>query len=193
MNSRLLVGALAAFSGVACGSDGGGATAAGGSGGSSPAGSWDACAMLLKSDVEAAVPGRLFADGMHGAGESPGSASLAAVSICGYTARGATAADTVTINLLARRAPNEATAPTLDSAKSGAMQIGATMITDVSGLGGAAFWDLAPTGGSRVSLQLNVFKGKLVWLIFGVSGLADTQTSLAAATKVAQASLPRVP
>lgn len=154
------------------------------------AGTWaaddrDACAMLHKVDVEAAFAPRAFDAGTPGFALK-GSKSMAAVSNCTYNSRGATTKDMLTVTLGVRRAQNDATGVTPETAKAGAVQLKATPM-DVAGLGDSAYW--IRLGGG---VQLNVFKGKREWLTFGARSKAlDDPAILAALTKVAKATTAR--
>ncbi len=155
------------------------------------AGPLDACALVLKADVDTAFAPRVFASGEAGRGNVAGTARLAAVSGCTFTARGAFVRDTMTVSILARRAPDDTSAVTMSSAKAGAVQLKATPV-DVPGVGDGAYWvDLGSS--TRPNIQLNVLKGKRLWLIVGVTASAlDTDAALAGLTKVAKAALGRL-
>jgi len=145
----------------------------------------DACAMLRQADVEAAFAPRKFDSGKPGFAMKAGK-TWAAVSSCTYTSKGATVKDRVTVDLNLRRAPNDATGTTPEAAKVGAVQLKATPV-DVAGLGDGAYW--VNIGGS---VQLNVFRGKRVWLIFGGRAKQlDNEAVLEQLTKVAKATLAR--
>jgi hypothetical protein len=145
----------------------------------------DACAMLQKANVEAAFSARTFDTGTPSFAVK-GSKSMAAVSSCTYTSKGASRKDTVTVGLNVRLAPSDATATTPEAAKAGAIQLKGTPV-DVAGLGQGAYW------GSMVrGIQLNVFRGKREWLIFGSTAKTmDNDSVLAALTKIAQTTLAR--
>ena len=150
----------------------------------------DACAMMLKADVEAAFAPRVFGAGEPGRGNFAGTAKLASVSSCSFTSRGASLREMLTVGILARRAPSDQTAMTAAMAKAGAVQLHATPI-DVPGLGDAAYW-VNLGSARRPIIQLNVLKGKRLWLIFSASAATlGTDAALASLTKVAKATLAR--
>lgn len=145
----------------------------------------DACAMLQKADVEVAFAPRKFDSGKPGFAIKS-TKTRAAVSSCTYTSRGATVKDMVTVTLGLRRAPSDATGITPEAAKVGAVQLKATPV-DVAGLGNGAYW---VNLGS--SVELNVFRGKREWLIFGSGAKRlDNDAVLAGLTKIAKATLAR--
>ena len=152
------------------------------------AGDWDACKIMLKSDVEAAFAPRKFDAGSPETA-TKGTAKVAAVSSCTYNTIGTSAKDMVSVTLLARRAPTDATGTTPAQARSGAAQLKATPV-DVSGLGEGAYW-VNYGSASRPSIQLNVFRGKRDWLIFGAGGKMDDATALASLTGIAKATSTR--
>jgi hypothetical protein len=143
---------------------------------------------MLKTDVEAAFAPRKF-DAGSSEPATKGTAKLAAVSSCTYSTIGTSAKDMVSVTLLARRAPTDATGTTSAQARSGAAQLKSTPV-DVSGLGEGAYWvNLGSV--SRPSIQLNVFRGKRDWFIYGVGGKMDEATVLASLTKIAKATSTR--
>jgi hypothetical protein len=145
----------------------------------------DACAMLHKEDVEAAFAPRKFDSGKPGFAVKS-SPTRAAVTSCTYTSQGGTTKETVTITLGVRRAPSDATGTTPEAAKAGAIQLKATPIK-LDGLGKGAY--MMKLGNS---IQLNVFRGKREWLIFGGNARAlDNEAVLAGLMKIAQATLAR--
>jgi len=145
----------------------------------------DACTMLQKADVEAAFSPRKFDSGKPGL-TIKGSKSMAAVSSCTYTSRGATVKEMVTVTLNVRRAPNDATGTSPEAAKAGAVQLNAKPVA-VTGLGEGAY--MANLGSS---IQLNVFRGKREWLIFGGRAkMLDNAAVLAGITKIAKATVAR--
>ena len=145
----------------------------------------DACTVLQKTDVEAAFAPRKFDSGKPGLAIK-GSKSMAAVSNCTYTSRGSTLKEMVTVTLNVRRAPSDATGTTPEAAKAGAVKLRGTPV-DVAGLGDGAY--MVNFGGS---IQLNVFRGKREWLIFGSRAKTmDSDAVLAALTKIAKATLVR--
>jgi hypothetical protein len=145
----------------------------------------DACAMLQKADVEVAFAPRKFDSGKPGFAMKA-SKTRAAVSSCTYTSKGATVKDMVTVGLNLRRATRDATGITPEAAKAGAVQLKAIPV-DVAGLGEGAYW---VNLGS--SVELNVFRGKREWLIFGSRAKRlDNDAVLAGLTKIAKATLAR--
>lgn len=155
------------------------------------AGPLDACALMLKADVDAAFAPRVFGDGEKGVGDVAGSATLAAVSGCTFVSRGASAKEMMTVSVLARRAPDDETGMTVAMAKDGAVKLNATPV-DVPGLGDAAYW-VNLGSSTRPIIQLNVLKGKRFWLIFSATASQlGTDTALAGLTQVARATLGRL-
>jgi hypothetical protein len=145
----------------------------------------DACAMLQKADVEAAFAPRKFDSGKPGFAMKA-SKSRAAVSSCTYTSRGAKIKDMVTVTLNLRRAPSDETGTTPEAAKAGAVKLNGSPV-DVAGLGNGAYMvDLGS------SIQLNVFRGKREWLIFGCRAKTlDNNAVLTGLTKIAKATAAR--
>ena len=79
---------------------------------------------------------------------------------------------------------------TVAIAKAGAVQLHATPV-DVPGLGDAAYW-VNLGSARRPIIQLNVLKGKRLWLIFSASAATlGTDAALASLTKLAKATLAR--
>jgi hypothetical protein len=152
-------------------------------------GDLDACKIMQKADVETAFAPRKFDAGSPGP-VVKGSAKLAAVSSCTYSAAGASVRDRISVTLMARRAPTDATGTTPAQARQGAAQLKATPV-DVSGLGDGAYWiNIGST--TSPSIQINVFRGKREWLIFSsFGGKVDSNTALANLTKIAKATLAR--
>jgi hypothetical protein len=149
----------------------------------------EACAMLQKADVEAAFAPRKFDSGKPGFAMAA-TKTRAAVSSCTYTSRGAKTKDMVTVSLGVRRAPSDATGTTPEAAKAGAVQLKATPV-DVDGLGNGAYWVNLGSSAFPV-IQLNVFRGKREWLVFGSGARTlDKNAVLAGLTKVAKATLDR--
>ena len=145
----------------------------------------DACTMLHKADVEVAFAPRKFDSGKPGFAVKS-SPTRAAVTSCTFTSQGGTTKETVTITLGVRRAPSDATGTTPEAAKAGAIQLNATPIK-VDGLGKGAY--MMKLGDS---IQLNVFRGKREWLIFGGRARAlDNAAVLAGLMQIAQATLAR--
>jgi hypothetical protein len=149
-----------------------------------------ACAMITKADVDAAFAPRVFAEGAKGVGDFAGTAKLASVTSCSFTSRGASFRDLLTVDLLVRRAPTDASGTTVATAKDGAVKLKMTPI-DVAGLGDAAYW-VNMGSAKRPIIQLNVFTGKRTWLIYGATAAGlEVDKALASLTRVAQATLAR--
>jgi hypothetical protein len=148
----------------------------------------DACKLMQKTDVEAAFAQNKF-DGGSLSQTMKGSAKLAAVSECIYTSKGASIKETLSVSLLLRRAPTDATAMSPAQARTGAVALKATPV-DVSGLGEGAYW--VNLGTARApSIQLNVFRGKREWLVYGAAGNNDSNALVASLTNIAKATSSR--
>jgi len=146
--------------------------------------------MLQKADLDAAFSPRVFEPGTPGREKVTGSAKLAAVSSCTFTSRDGSAKDRLTVTLVARRAPSDATGVTPAVARAGAVQLKASPV-DVMGLGDGAYWVNIGSGAYPV-IQLNVFRGQRVWLVFGAAGKKlDPAAALAGLTKLAGATAAR--
>lgn len=147
---------------------------------------WNACAMLEKTEIELAFAPLKFDVGTLAKQVVKSSAKLADVSSCTFTSTGTTAKEKVTVSLLARRAPDDTSGVTSSAAKIGAAQLKATT-ADLPALGEGAYW--VNLGSAAFPMfQINVFKGKREWLVFGVSGRTLNQSSaLMALTQVAKA------
>jgi len=155
------------------------------------AGPLDACALMLKADVDAAFAPRVFGDGEKGVGDVAGSATLAAVSGCSFSSPGASAKERLTVSILVRRAPDDKTGMTVAMAKDGAVKLNASPV-DMPGLGDAAYW-VNLGSSTRPIIQLNVLKGKRLWLIFSATASQlGTDTALAGLTQVARTTLGRL-
>lgn len=151
----------------------------------------DACTLLLKADVDAAFAPRVFGAGEKGPGNFAGTAKYAAVANCTYTSRGSGLRDLMTVGLLARRAADDKSGISVATAKNGAVTLKATPV-DVKGLGDAAYW-VNLGSAKRPIIQLNVLKGKRLWLIFSASAAGlNTDAALANLTTVAKATLARL-
>jgi hypothetical protein len=151
----------------------------------------DACALMLKADVDAAFAPRVFREGDKGPGGFAGTAKLATVANCTYSSRGASSRDLLSVGITARRAPTDQAGVTVAAAKDGAVKLNMTPV-DVPGLGNAAYWVNAGTS-SKPNVQLNVLKGKRLWLIFSATGAGpNTEVALAKLTRVAKATLARL-
>ena len=151
----------------------------------------DACALLLKVDVDAAFAPRTFTLEPKVQPDIASTGKLAAVSTCTFVSRGATIREMMTVGLLARRAPSDASGVTVATAKSGAVQLRATPV-DVPGLGDAAYW-VNLGSANRPDIQLNVFKGEQLWLIFSASAAGlNADTAVEHLTTLAEAALARL-
>ena len=157
----------------------------------------DVCALVLKADVDAAFVPRVFGNGEKQQGYVAGTAKLASVSGCTFTSRGASPREMLVVSIIARRAPSDQTGVTVATAKEGAVKLNAQLKlnavpVDVPGLGDAAYWiDLGSS--TRPGIELNVFKGRRLWLVYSASapkGGADA--ALAGLTKLAKATLGRL-
>lgn len=155
---------------------------------------WDACQMLRQADVEAAFAPRKFDAGTLAKDVVKRTAKMAEVSTCTYVSAAASAKDVFTVTLIARRAPSDATGVTPAVARDAAAKINPkARPVDVDGLGAGAFW--VDLGSSFMpTVELNVFRGARVWLVFGGGGRSVSQSAAAEGLKkVATATLPRVP
>ncbi len=151
---------------------------------------WDACNLLKQADVEAAFAPRKFDAGTLGKTVVKSSAKLAAVSKCTYTSPGATVKDRITVSLLARRAPSDTTGVTPEAAKAGAIQLKATPV-DIAGLGDGAY-TINLGSAAFPAFQLNVFRGKRDWFVFGCAGKkVDQSVAIDGLKKIAQETLAR--
>lgn len=151
----------------------------------------DACTLMLKADADAAFAPRVFGAGEKGIGDFAGTAKRPTVSTCTFTSPGATLKEIVTVGIIVRLAADDKSGVTIAGAKEGAVKLNATPV-DVPGLGDAAYW-VNLGSATRPVIQLNVFKGKRLWLAFGASGSnLGTDTALAGLTKVARATLGRL-
>jgi hypothetical protein len=151
---------------------------------------WDACTLLQQADVEVAFAPRKFVPGPPERAVVKPSAKLAAVSKCTFTSSGATAKDRITVSLVARRAPSDASGVRPQAAMAAARQLKATPL-EVAGLGEGAYTVNLGSAAFPV-LELNVFRGKRDWLVFGCAGIKlDSKVALAGLIKVANASAAR--
>jgi hypothetical protein len=148
----------------------------------------DPCKMMQKTDVEAAFAPRKFDDGSLSQ-TMKGSAKLAAVSDCIYTSKGASIKETVSVSLMVRRAPTDVTGMSPAQARAGAVQLKGTPV-DVSGLGEGAYWVNLGTA-SAPSIQLNVFRSKREWLVYGATGKMDSNILVTNLTNIAKATASR--
>jgi hypothetical protein len=147
---------------------------------------WDACAMVKVADLDAAFAPRTFEPGTSGQERVAGTAVLATVSSCNFMAKGASPKDRLSVSLLARRAPSDTTGVTPAAARDGAVQLKATPVP-VEGLGEGAYW-INMGGPSSPAIQLNVFRGQRVWLIFGATGRKlSVPATVASLTRLAKA------
>jgi len=146
---------------------------------------WDACAMIKPAELDAAFAPRRFEPGTPGKQQVAGTSTLATVSSCTFVSRGATAKENLTVSLLARRAPSDATGVTPAAARAGAVQLKASP-ADVSGLGEGAYWVNLGSASFPV-VELNLFRGKREWLILGSSGKRlDVKSTVEGLTKTAR-------
>lgn len=148
----------------------------------------DACSIVATSDVDAAFAPRVFVIDNSGPTVPKLPAKFAQVSRCTFVSKGAKVRDMVVVTVSLRYAPTDETGTTIKMMKEGAIQLGATPV-DVSDLGDGAYW--ANLGGpKRPNRQLNVGKGKRIWLTIGESSskLSDLD-AIANLTKVAQGAL----
>jgi len=150
----------------------------------------DACAVVMKADVDAAFAPRHFEDGEKGRGNSAGTDRLAAVSTCTFTSRGAKASERMTVSIVSRRAPSDDAGITIAVAKEGAVKLNTTPV-DVPGLGDSAYW--VNLGSSKHPvIELNVFKGRRLWLIYSAAGSQlESEDVVAELTTLAQTTLGR--
>ncbi|MFZ4478823.1 MAG: hypothetical protein ACOYNZ_02900 [Rhodoferax sp.] len=146
---------------------------------------WDACAMLSKADVDAAFAPRVFEPGARGNEGAKSSPRAADLSSCTYSSPGASVKDRISVTLLARRSPDDASSVTPQTAKEGAVKLNGVP-ADVSGLGEGAYW--VNLGSSTFPvIQLNVFRGKREWYVVSAATKAiDTNAALAGLTKAAK-------
>ncbi len=153
---------------------------------------WDACQMLRQADVEADFAPRKFDAGTLAKDAVKRTAKMASVSTCTYVSSGPTAKDVLSLTLTARRAPSDAASVAPQAAKAGALKLGANPV-DVVGLGAGAYWvDL----GSKALpiVELNVFKGSRVWLVFGGGGMkVSPDAALQGLKKIADTTASRLP
>ncbi len=151
----------------------------------------DACALVAASDINAAFAPRSFVIDHSGPKTPKLSAKFAQVSNCTFVSKGASAREMVVVTVMLRRAPSDTPGTTLKAMKEGAMKLGGTP-ADVAGLGDGAYW-INPGGSKRSNRQLNVVKGKRIWLVIGESGSKGSDAEVIAnLTKVAQAALGRL-
>jgi hypothetical protein len=151
---------------------------------------WDACAMVKLADLDAAFAPRKFEPGTPGKQQVAGTATLATVSTCSFISRGATAKEKLSVSLLARLAPSDTTGVTPAAAREGAVQLKATPVA-VQGLGEGAYWVNLGSASFPV-VELNLFRGKREWLIFGASGRKlDLPATVASLTRLASGSTVR--
>jgi hypothetical protein len=152
----------------------------------------DACALIQKADVDAAFVPRVFGNGEKQQGYVAGTAKLASVSGCTFTSRGASVREMMTAGVVVRRAPNDKTGVTVAQAKEGAVKLIAQLKldgapVDVAGLGDAAYW-INLGSSARPAIELNVFKGKRLWIVYSSSApKGGAELALANLTKLAKA------
>lgn len=151
----------------------------------------DACTVLAVSDVNAAFAPRVFVLDNSGPTAPKQSAKFAQISNCTFVSKGASVREMVVVTVMLRRAPSDETGTTIKGMKEGAVKLGGTPV-DVAGLGDSAYW-INLGGSTRPNRQLNVVKGKRIWLMVGEGGskLSDAE-AIASLTKVAQTALGRI-
>ena len=187
----LLLAICSACSGETKGSQTASGTTTAGAGRTQGARAFDACALLLKADVDATFAPRTFTLDPASQPDIAGTATLASVSTCTFVSAGASVRDMMTVGLLARRSPSDASGVTVATAKVGAAQLKATPV-DLPGLGDAAYW-INLGSANRPSIQVNVFKGPRVWLIFSASAAGlDANATVEHLAKIAEAALGRL-
>ena len=187
----LLLAVLSACAGDTKGSQTAQSSPAGQARAAAPAAaSLGACALLLKADIDAAFAPRVFTVEPQNRPDTKGTTSMASVSRCTYASRGASVREMMTVGLVARQAQNDASGVTVAVAKEGAAKLNATPV-DVPGLGDAAYW-INLGSAQRPVIELNVFIGPRLWLVFsGSAPTLDTDTALAHLRQVAEAALAR--
>lgn len=156
-----------------------------------PAAASDACAVVTTGEVNAAFAPRVFMIDTSGPVAPKLPAKYAQVSTCTFVSKGTSARDMVVVTVIVRRAPSDETGTTITMMKEGAVKLGATPV-DVADLGDSAYW-INLGGSKRPNRQLNVAKGKRVWLIVGESQskLSDAD-AVSRLTHIAQAALGRI-
>lgn len=153
----------------------------------------EACDIVTTSDVNAQFAPRVFVIDKSGPKAPKLPAKYAQVSNCTFVSKGSSVRDMVVVTVTLRRAPSNETGTTVKMMKDGAVQLGATPV-DVAGLGDSAYWvSLGGRALKRPNRQLNVAKGKRIWLIFGTSEpkISDDE-AVARLTKIAQAALGKI-
>lgn len=187
----LLLAICSACSGETKGSQTASATTTADASGTQGARALDACALLLKADVDATFAPRTFTLEPASQPDVAGTGKLASVSTCTFVSRGASVRDMMTVGLLARRAPSDASGVTVATAKAGAAQLKATPV-DLPGLGDAAYW-INLGSANRPSIQVNVFKGPRVWLVFSASATGlDAEATVEHLARIAEAAVGRL-
>lgn len=185
----LLLAACAACSGDAKGSKPAATMSAAGSAATSRAPS--ACVLVTKADVDAAFAPRVFTVEPETTPDIAGTDRIAAVSACTYASRGASIREMITVGALVRRAPADAAAVTVATAKAGAVKLNATPV-DVPALGDAAYW-INLGSATRPIVELNVFVGPRLWLVFSASApTLSVEVAVAELRKVAETALGRL-
>ncbi len=165
------------------------ATTAAGSGATSRAPS--ACMLTTKADVDAAFAPRVFILEPQTTPDIVGTGKLASVSKCTYASRGASIREMITVGVLVRQAPTDATGMTVAVAKDGAAKLNATPV-DVPALGDAAYW-INLGSATRPIVELNVFVGPRLWLVFSASApTLGVDAAVADLRKVAETALARL-
>lgn len=152
----------------------------------------EACDVVTANDVNTQFAPRVFkADNSGPKVTLP--AKYAQVSDCTYVSKGASIRDMVVVGVTLRRAPSDETSTTMKMMKEGAVQLGATPV-DVAGLGDGAYWIILGGGLlKKHDRQLNVIKGKRIWLIIDTNDpkLSDEEAIARLAT-IARAALKKI-
>ncbi len=150
----------------------------------------DSCALMKQADVQAVFSPRTFDQGTAGPPQ-PGTAKLAAVATCTYTAQSSNPRDTLSVMLMTRRSPDGVKNVTIEAMKAGVVQLKGTPV-DVPGLGDGAYWASMGTE-AFPSYQLNVRVGERYWLALSTGGFkGDPQRTIQALTSLAKTVLPRL-
>lgn len=183
--------------GAACSADAKGSKPAAAPGSAAPASTArtdaapGACVLLTKADVDAAFAPRVFALEPEPQPDIAGTDRIASVSHCTYASRGASIREMITAGLLVRQAPTDAMGVTVATAKDGAVKLNGTPV-DVPGLGDAAYW-INLGSARRPIVQLNVFVGPRLWLVFSASDpTRSAEAAVADLGKVAETAIGRM-
>lgn len=188
----LLLACCAACSGDARGSKSAAATTAGGTAASSTSQrAPGACALVTKADVDAAFAPRVFTVEPQTTPDVAGTGKLASVSKCTYASRGASVREMTTVSALVRQAPTDAAGVPVATAKAGAVKLNAAPV-DVPALGDAAYW-INLGSATRPIVELNVFVGPKLWLVFSASApTLGVDAAVADLRKVAESAVGRL-